>query len=433
MRQKRRVVALCLFTGLAGASLASASGFGLFQHGARPTGQAGAFTARASDPTAVSYNPAAITQLDGVQLQAGLDFNNATDDYSSASGKFGARHIIQFPAAVYLTWKQKGGPFALGLGLDSPFYYSLDWNPVLFPGRFTERRTEVRIYELHPVLAYDLGDGWSVGGGIRYAFGNLDRDVNGLATIAAGPVGGPVTPVTVEVQRNASVDATAWAWDLAVHYRSPSWGWGAVYRSPEKLEGNGDVKYKPRDVPTGIPGLESGLNALFTQGGVRESFEIPQEVRGGIWYAPYPELRIELDGSFQNWSSFGPTNTTYSPNPLHPGTQTETVARDWENTTNLRLGVEGNVTDVFVLYGGVAREQSPLRNETVIPDFVRGDAMVYAAGFSFDLPRISFDLSYSYHDMDSVGVTGQELLNPGRSGSYSSRDQVWGASVRWRF
>ena len=71
MRQKSRVVALCLFAGLAGASLASASGFGLFQHGARATGQAGAFTARASDPTAVTYNPAAITQLDGVQLEGG--------------------------------------------------------------------------------------------------------------------------------------------------------------------------------------------------------------------------------------------------------------------------------------------------------------------------------------------------------------------------
>ena len=38
------------------------------------------------------------------------------------------------------------------------------------------------------MLAYDLGEGWSVGGGLRYAFGNLDRDVNGLATFAAGPV-----------------------------------------------------------------------------------------------------------------------------------------------------------------------------------------------------------------------------------------------------
>ena len=41
MRHLRRVVLLCLVTALAGSSLASASGFGLFQHGGRAMGQAG--------------------------------------------------------------------------------------------------------------------------------------------------------------------------------------------------------------------------------------------------------------------------------------------------------------------------------------------------------------------------------------------------------
>src|SRR3954453_23275378 len=103
MRHPRRIVLLCLLAALAGASLASASGVGLFQHGARATGQAGAFTARASDPSALTYDPAAITKLPGLQLQAGLDFNNATDTYTSQTfGSIEAGHIIQFPPAVYL-------------------------------------------------------------------------------------------------------------------------------------------------------------------------------------------------------------------------------------------------------------------------------------------------------------------------------------------
>ena len=433
MRQTCRVALLCLLAALAGASLAAASGFGLFQHGARATGQAGAFTARASDPSAVTYNPAAITKLNGVQLEAGLDFDNPTDEYSSRTGSFDSAHIIQFPPAVYLTWKQKSGPFALGLGVDSPFYYNLEWFPVLFPGRFLVRETQVWVYEVHPVLAYDLGDGWSVGAGLRYGFGNLERDNNGIATLLVGPSPGPVTPVTVEVQRNANAHADALAWDAAVHYAAPSWGWGAVYRSSEKFTGDGDVKYKPLDVPTGIPGLNAALQANFSKGRVHESFEIPQEVRGGIWYAPYPELRIELDAAFQAWSDFGPTNTTYSPNPFNAGVQTETIPRDWKDTTSLRLGIEGNITDTFLLFGGVAREQSPLRSETIVPDFVNGDATVVAAGFSIEIPRISFDLAYSYHFMDKEHAVNQEALSPGVAGTYSSRDQVWAASVRWRF
>ena len=433
MRQTCRVVVLCLLAIALRASLASASGFGLFQHGARAIGQAGAFTARASDPSAMTYNPAAITKLNGLQLEAGLDMNNPTINYKSQTGSFQARHIIQFPPAIYLTWRPKSGPFALGLGYDSPFNDSLNWEPRLFPGRFITRRTEVRIYELHPVLAYDLGEGWSVAAGFRYAYGNIDRDLNSILTVPASPVTGPATPVPVEVERNASADVNATAWDVSVHYAAPSWGWGGVFRSAESLKGNGDVSYKPRDVPAGVPGLDPALQSILQGGRVRESFEIPREVRAGIWYAPYPELRIELDASFQSWSSLAATDITYTPNPFHPFSPTETIPRDWKDTTGLRLGVEGNITDHFLLFGGVALEQSPVPDRTIEPGFPYGDFMVYAAGFTYDFPWVSFDLAYSYHDFDSRNVSGQEPQNPGRTGTYGGRDQVFGITARWRF
>ncbi|HET9211114.1 MAG TPA: outer membrane protein transport protein [Thermoanaerobaculia bacterium] len=431
MRQKCRVVVLCLLAAPLGASLASASGFGLFQHGARAIGQAGAFTARASDPSAMTYNPAAITKLNGFQIEAGLDMNNPTIRYTSASGGFKARHIIQFPPAIYVTWRPKRGPFALGLGYDSPFNDSLNWEPRLFPGRFITRRTEVRIYELHPVLAYDLGEGWSVGAGFRYAFGNVDRDVNTIASVLPAGTSNPA-PVPVEIERNATADVDATAWDVSVHYAAPSWGWGGVFRSAESLKGNGGVSYKPRDVPTDVPGLDAALQSTFTNGRVRESFEIPREVRAGIWYAPYPELRIELDASFQSWSSLEATDITYTPNPFSAN-RTETIRRDWKDTTGLRLGIEGNITDHFLLFGGVALEQSPVPDRTIEPGFPYGDFTVYAAGFTYDFPWISFDLAYSYHDFDSRNASRQEPQSPGRTGTYSGRDSVFGITARWRF
>jgi long-chain fatty acid transport protein len=428
MRHPRRVVLLCLLAALAGASLAAASGFGLFQHGGRAMGQAGAFTARAPEPSALTYNPAAITRLNGLQLQAGLDFDNASDKYRSATGTFAGRHIIQFPPALYLTWKQKQGPVALGLGVDSPFYYSLDWNKRLFPGRFLARRTELRVYEVHTVLAYDLGEGWSVGGGLRYASGTFDQDDNAILPIFTG-AGTPA--VNVEVERNASADVDALAWDLAIHYAAPSWGWGAVYRSPERLKGSGNVNYNPRDVPAGIPGLDAQLQARFARGSARQSFEIPREARAGVWYAPYPELRLELDAAYLSWSSLEATDVTYNPNAFGDGPTVRTP-RDWKNTTSLRLGLEGDVTDSFTIFGGIAQEPSPVPGRTLEPGFPRGDALVYAGGFTVNLPQISFDVGYSLHDHDNRGAVNQELQHPGRTGSYSAKDQVWGFAVRWR-
>jgi long-chain fatty acid transport protein len=429
MRHPRRVVLLCLLAALTGASLAGASGFGLFQHGGRAMGQVGAFTARAPEPSALTYNPAAIARLEGLQLQVGLDLNNARDEYQSATGTFDANHVIQFPPALYLTWKQRNGPFALGIGIDSPFQYSLDWRPVFFPGRFITRQFELRVYEVHPVLAYDLGEGWSVGGGLRYAFGTLEQGDNAIVPVFTG-AGAPT--VNVEVERDADSDVDALAWDLAIHYAAPSWGWGAVYRSPERLKGSGDVSYRPRDVPTGIPGLEAALRSRFAGGSARQSFEIPREIRAGVWYAPYPELRLELDASFQSWSSLEATDITYDPNAFGDG-PTVSTRRDWEDTTSLRLGVEGDITDNFLLFGGIAQEPSPVPGSTLEPGFPRGDALVYGLGFTYSFPQISFDLGYSFHDHDDRGTRNQEPQNPGRSGTFRADDQVWGFSVRWRW
>jgi long-chain fatty acid transport protein len=428
MRYQLRVISLGLITALAGASLAAAAGFGLFQHGARAMGQVGAFTARASEPSAIYYNPAAITRLEGAQLQAGLDFSNSSDEYSSATGSFSAQHVIQFPPHVYATWKPKGNPFAFGIGLDSPSYYTENWLEALFPGRFVNRRTELRLFELHPVLAYDLGEGWSLGGGVRYVRGNFDVEKNGIFQVSptlAAPF------FNVEVERNATAKVDAYAWDAAVHYAAPSWGWGAVYRSEVQLKGNGDVSYRPRDVPA-VPGLDAALRARFGPGSARESFEIPRELAVGLWYAPYPELRFEFDASYQTWSSLENSDITFDPNAFGDGPTVRTP-RDWKDTTALRLGIEGDVTDSLTLFGGVASEPSPVPGNTLEPGFPRGDATVYAAGFSYNFPQISFDMAYSYFQYGNRGASNQELLNPGRVGSYSSREQRWGASVRWRF
>jgi long-chain fatty acid transport protein len=424
MRQQR-VVTLFISAVLVQAGLAAASGFGVFQHGGRATGQVGAFTARASEPSAVTYNPAAITKLPGLQLQAGLDFSNATNDYSSSSGSFSSKHIIDFPPALYLSWKPQASPIALGLGLDAPYWYKIDWFPALFPNRFLARRFELTVFELHPVVAWDLGEGWSVAGGLRYDYGGIEQGDNGITAVSLG--GQPV--VRVEGERNAKADVDGFSWDAAVHYADPSWGFGAVLRGPMRLRGNGDISYRFRDVAS--PALQTALEGAFPPGSTRQSFEIPRELRTGIWFAPYPELRIEGDVAWQSWSSVEDTSLSISDST---GRDTTTLTRrNWKDTYDLRLGLEGNITDAFILYGGVSYEPSPVPASTLRPDFPRGDAMVYGLGASYDFPQISFDLSYSWHDHDSQRTGIAEPLNPGVRGTYGSADKVWAFSARRRF
>jgi long-chain fatty acid transport protein len=413
------------------ASAAHASGFLLFQHGGRATGQVGAFTARADGPLALAYNPAAVARLEGLQLQGGLDFTAPRDDYRSASGSFAQDHLISAAPAVYVTWHLPDDfyPWAFGLGFDSPSWYLADWTPDLFPARFITNREEVVLYALHPVIAYQLGERWSLGGGLRYVKGTLEEGRSAVLEVTGS--GGSVHGV--EVSRRASADVDALGFDLGVHYGAEAWGWGLVLDSGSELEGGGEVSYRARDVPAD-PVLQANLDTLLTSGSTAQSLELPWEARTGFWVAPYPELRLELDVAWTGWSVVDETAITYRPS-LFAGTAgaaREVRRRDWDDTVSLRLGAEGEIGEHWLLFGGVALEPSPVPDATLEPGFARGDAMIYGVGFAYQLGGASFEVGYSFADYDDRGARGQEPGRPDRRGSYETRDQVFAFSIGWR-
>ena len=400
---------------------AAAASLSVFQHGGRAAGQAGAFTARAADPAAVTYNPAAITRLDGFQLQAGLDFSAPLDEYQTPQGSHNARHLISFPPAAYATWTPERAPVSWGLGIDSPVFFSTRW-PVASPGRFLASETKVRVYELHGVLAFEVDDHWSVGGGVRYLSGQFGQELSALVPSASGAL--------FEAERKQDADVDGLGGDLAVHFTTEFWGFGAVARSGIELEGSTERSVRLRDAAVPDANIAGGLSRLEALP-ADESFELPLELRAGVWLAPYPELRLELDAALQAWSQVD-NHQAFFPNGDTRGVPV-VRDRDWKDTMSLRLGIEGDLTDNWAIGFGVAVEPSPVPNSTLEPGFPRADALVYATGLSYDFPQLSFDLGYSFHDYDSRGASGQELRNPTAGGRYSARDQVFSVSARWRY
>lgn len=422
-------LALLLLCVLAPAPL-SAAGFGLFQHGGRGVAQAGAFVARADDPSAVRYNPAGIARLDGFQFEAGLDFQAPEDELDTPGRTDRAHHIIQFPAALYATWKPKefDVPLSFGLSLDAPFWTITNWDTALFPGRFDTIRQETSLFELRPTVAWAIDERWSIGGSLRYVRGGFETS---FATFEIFQFGfQDLRYVEAETQAATQVDGLGL--DLGVQYAASKWGWGAVLGSGVSLDGRGDMDTFPRD-PIGDPAVEAAFNRRFPSSAVSMNFELPPTASIGVWWKISENLELEGDVVWSGWSALDRTTIdTNGDSPFSPCCpEAARRERNWDDVVSLRFGAEWDLSPMWSLGGGLAFEPSPVPDETLEPGFSQGDTTVFSLGASCNLDGLSFDVGYSYHQSSDRGANIYNYPVPD-PGTYSARAQVFSISARWR-
>src|SRR6266700_3362596 len=114
-----------------------------------------AFVATADNPSALYYNPAGITQLEGQNIQAGSLFYLKVDaDYESPAGQRteNKRDIIAVPHLAY-TISLKDLPLSFGLGVYSPFGLEMEW-PDDAPFRNAGLKASLTYITLNPVVAW---------------------------------------------------------------------------------------------------------------------------------------------------------------------------------------------------------------------------------------------------------------------------------------
>ena len=70
--RRRFLIPVVLLCGAILSTSARGGGFQLNEHGARAMAQAGAFAARANDPSAIFFNPAGLSYLRGAHVMAGV-------------------------------------------------------------------------------------------------------------------------------------------------------------------------------------------------------------------------------------------------------------------------------------------------------------------------------------------------------------------------
>ncbi len=367
-------------------------------------------------------------RLEGFQLVAGLDFAAPKEQFDSPGRSDAAHHVIQFPAALYATWKPRDSklPLAYGLSLDSPFWGLADWDTALFPGRFDTMRQEATFFELRPSVAWAIDERWSVGGALRYvrgAYATSWATVEVLPHTAAGQIA-----AQIDAEATSQIDGVGF--DLGLQFSAPHWGWGLVLGSGLSLDGSGDITYFSHE-PIGDPLADAAIARRFVPGTASANFELPPTASFGAWWALGERWKIEGDVVWSGWSALDRTSIALGVDPYPVPPPALDRRRAWNDVVALRVGTEWTMTEIWSLGAGLAFEPSPVPDETLEPGFAQGDAQVVSIGASCNLPGLSFDLGYSYHRFDDrpAFLEGYDFPYPG---TFSAHAQVFSISARWR-
>lgn len=423
--------------------------------GAAAAAMGNAFAAQADDPSALHYNPAGLTQLNGFQSLFGTSLIGGTTQFTGptgvqATGDRNGSVAWPPPGHVYLVANLKDlgltalGNLSAGVGFNNPFG-SLTRYPNDGPFRTAVTFTTLPLLDIKPTLAYKLNDQLSVGlGADIYTFSGLFGEGH-VEQRSVWP-GGLGIPAGSAVELNGS-DTTA-GFNLSLLYTpfrnqdgKPLANIGLVYRSQATLHLTGNL-------------LANGSLVSPTTA----TLVLPQVFSGGLAVWPVRnrerEWTLELDVDYVGWKSnrnldVHMTNGTVIPFP-----------QNWQGAYTVMIGTEYRWLQVtslpdweVALRAGYMNQQTQVPDRTFNPGVPSANTHIpsiglglacHASGSFLGLfkcgdmgigplkPKLfAIDLSYQVALYEVRTITGNQ--NPTVNGRYDTQIHVGSVSLRFNY
>ena len=370
------------------AQFCSAAGFAIYEWGARDMALGGATVGRADDPAALSSNPAGITQLDGVQVTAGImGIHPVLDVEGNGESETSDEDALYLPPHFYATWKVNDR-YSVGLATFSRFglgtVFDDDWE-----GRYNSYEGTMESVSVNPNVAVKVTDKFSAAFGVEamYLNFNLKKKIN------FGALGQPDGDTDLEA------DGFGYGFNMALHYQPCQYAKvGLSYRSPVTMKVNGDANFS--DIPTSPLPLET-LGA-FRDTSASGTVVLPDSFAFGVAMYPMEKLSIEVGAIYTLWSkydelkiNFGDDVIPVNGNPFNL-TDESTSPKNWNDVWRFNVGVEYAALDWLDLRLGYVYDNTPVPDETIdylLPD---SDRQIFSTGLGFHKDNWAVDVNYSY-------------------------------------
>jgi long-chain fatty acid transport protein len=390
-----------------------ATGVRLPDQDAFATGRGEAFVATADNPSAIYYNPAGITQLEGNNLRAGIYGIYLDPSYSPAGGgptfdnEFKYHAIPQF----YYTYGHKDWPVSFGLGSYSPFGFGVDW-PQNTGFRTLGIQGKIVTETINPVVAFKLSPALSLGGGVMVNYAKIKLQ-QGIFPY----------PSADSFQFNGD------GWDVGYNL-GLLWqpveklSFGAAFRSGSTKSFEGQTEtVSPYFYPVGPHYSSANVDWPF-----------PLEAVFGVSYRPTPEWNLEFNADYADWSAVGTVNLNQAAPP--PFTSSSyPIALVWQSSWYFEWGVTRYFARGWHASAGYIFNQNSVPDAHYTPLVADLDRHFFSVGIGRKGQRFDFDVAYQigYGTRTVTGYQAQPPFYESANGSYKFISHAIAMSGGWHF
>jgi long-chain fatty acid transport protein len=391
----RLLVAIALWPAMAGAV-----GFRLPNQDPEAIARGNAFTATADNPSAIYYNPAGITQLDGQNIRAGVYFVSAGVDYTSPSGATASPSSEFTPVPqLYYAFTLKDSPLSFGLGVYAPYGLSLDWGQNQPLSTLAEKGS-LQYLCFNPVIAYKVLPTLSlaVGPTINYSSASFQRGI--------GILPGDFFKV--------SGDGMGYGFNAGLLWQPhEKWSFGLSYRYSTTVDYHGTSETSPS--PPYPPSNAASAVINF-----------PQFVMGGISFRPNDKWNIEIDIDWADWNQVKGIQFygTALGSPVLP--------LNYKSSFMYEIGVTRQLGKGYYLSLGFffSENSSPDANfNPIVPD---SDLYLGSIGVGYKGKHWGWDVGYQCGFNPGRDVTG-DITYPQANGNYKFLNNAFNIAATYKF
>jgi long-chain fatty acid transport protein len=395
------------------ADSAHAGGFELRAFDAKATGMSQAFTAIADNASAANYNPAAMSQLDGIQASLTATYIKPVIHFTpdnpaeGESNNYKAGSLAPSLAATI----QAHDYVHFGIGVNAPFGTNVEWRDG-WSGRYIATHTRIQSLQLSPSVSFLMpfmpeGNTLAFSGGI----GVVTTDVFLKQAIDFSSSGAPDAFARLEGNTNNHL-RVVWQVSGYATLMDRMIGLGFQFRSATQnnvIHGNAEFYNQPINPITQQPALPSVSKA-------RAELNFPDTLKTGVAVRPIDDLTLSAEFTWTNWSRLRDVRIQ-----LIDINQLSIIPLNWRDTYYYSLGAEyAAIPEMLFVRAGIYYDESPTRADTVSPSIPDNHRKGFSVGIGFN-PTESVQLDFAYAAV---------FLNALHKGNDIGKDDVLGGNPR---